>query len=35
VAKEGSIRANIAAFLDRLRTLPTSGPPQQSTELAQ
>jgi hypothetical protein len=35
VAKEGSIRANIAAFLDRLRTLPTSAPPRQSAALAQ
>lgn len=35
LAKEGSIRANIAAFLERLKTLPTTGPPKQSAELAQ
>jgi len=35
LAKEGSIRANIAAFLDRLRALPTSGPPKQSAALDQ
>ncbi len=35
VAKEGSIRANIAAFLARLRSLPASGPIKQSAELAQ
>jgi hypothetical protein len=35
LAKEGSVRANIAAFLDRLRALPTSGPPKQSAALAQ
>jgi len=35
LAKEGSIRANISAFLDRLRTLPSSGPPKQSAALDQ
>jgi len=35
LAKEGSIRANIAAFLERLKSLPMSGPPKQSAELAQ
>ena len=35
LAKEGAIRANIAAFLERLKALPTSGPPKQSAELAQ
>lgn len=35
LAKEGSIRANISAFLERLKALPTSGPPKQSAELAQ
>ena len=35
LAKEGSVRANIAAFLERLKVVPTSGPPKQSAELAQ
>jgi len=35
LAKEGSIRANIAAFLDRLRALPTFGSPKQSAALDQ
>ncbi len=35
LAKEGSVRANIAAFLERLKALPTSGPPKQAAELAQ
>jgi hypothetical protein len=35
LAKEGSIRANIAAFLERLKSLPASGPAKQSAELAQ
>lgn len=35
LAKEGSIRANIAAFLGRLKSVPTSGPPRQSAEIAQ
>jgi hypothetical protein len=35
LAKEGSVRANIAAFLDRLRTLSISSPPKQSAALAQ
>ena len=35
LAKEGSVRANIAAFLDRLRALPSSGPPKQSAALDQ
>jgi hypothetical protein len=35
LAKEGSIRANIAAFLARLKALPTSGPPKQSAGIAQ
>jgi hypothetical protein len=32
IAKEGSIRANITAFLERLKTLSISGPPRQSVE---
>lgn len=35
LAKEGSIRANITAFLERLKSLPASGPLKQSAELAQ
>ncbi|HKX09989.1 MAG TPA: hypothetical protein VJN67_17450 [Stellaceae bacterium] len=35
LAKEGAIRANIAAFLERLKSLPVSGPAKQSAELAQ
>jgi len=35
LAKEGSIRANISAFLERLKALPISGPPKQSAELPQ
>lgn len=30
LAKEGAIRANIAAFLERLKSLPVSGPAKQS-----
>ena len=35
LAKEGSIRANITAFLERLKSLPASGPVKQSAKLAQ
>lgn len=35
LAKEGAVRANIAAFLERLKSLPVSGPAKQSAELAQ
>ena len=35
LAKEGAIRANLSAFLARLRALPMSGPPKQSAALAQ
>jgi len=33
LAKEGSIRANISEFLQRLKALPTSGPFKQAAEL--
>ena len=35
LAKEGAIRANIAAFLERLKSLPVSGPVKQSAALPQ
>lgn len=35
LAKEGSVRANIAAFLERLKAIPVTGPPKQSAELPQ
>jgi hypothetical protein len=35
LAKEGAIRANLAAFLQRLRAVPIFGPPKQSVELIQ